>query len=153
MGETTGADVSSLLNSTTGTGYVTGAYLLRGVLAASVGGDYGAIVKSNVIDADGAPLTSVLGDASGTTIFNCYDSMRRLQEYGASRNVALPKCVAHAPLGLPATPSTAAQTILIDERVTSTDAVGNPLGIADNRNPGEWGPGSPPGQSRVLVRR
>ncbi|MGO8999383.1 MAG: HYD1 signature containing ADP-ribosyltransferase family protein [Polyangiaceae bacterium] len=127
---------------TTGAAALSGAYSVRGFLE-TLGGSYGTILQSNIVAADGSPLTSVLGDAASTTRFQCYNSMRWLQESGASRNASLPTC-AHAPLGSPTSSVTPPQTVLIDDAVTQFDAVGDPSALTDKRVPAEWGPGALP---------
>ena len=155
VAQSTGADVAQLLGTDPGgagraswESVVTASYSARGAIA-SVQGSYGTLLKSNVVDADGAPLTAVLGDAAGTTSFRCYDSLRQVSEVGVSRNTGLPSC-AHAALGLPAKTVSTPQTKLIDD-FYYLDKVGNPIGIADKRIAGEWSPGAMPVVGRTML--
>jgi RHS repeat-associated protein len=148
IGESSGADAATLLGTdmigggtTAGESLVTGSYSARGILS-TVKGSYGTIVASNVVDADGLPLTAVFGDAAGTTVANCYDAKRQLGQLVISRHAALPQC-AHAAIGAPSSPAATAQTVLVSDTFVR-DAVGNPTSIADGRVAAEWEPGSMP---------
>ena len=148
VSESSGADVAALLGvdmlgggTNAGESLVTATYSARGVMA-SVQGSFGTVVASNVVDADGAPLTAVFGDAAGTTVANCYDGKRQLSQLSISRNAALPSC-AHAAIGAPSAPAKTAQTVLVNDTFTR-DAVGNPLTIGDGRVAAEWETGSMP---------
>jgi RHS repeat-associated protein len=153
-GESTGADVAEILGAdATGTGttnsksLVTGTYSARGVVA-SVQGSYGTLVRSNVLAADGAPLTEVLGDAAGTEVFRCYDGMRRVSVLGAVRGTS-PSACAHAAVGGASKAVAGSPMTLIDDGY-SYDLVGNPMAVSDSRSAGEWQPGAMP-VGRTLV--
>jgi RHS repeat-associated protein len=125
-------------------------YSQRGVLS-SVGGSYGTLVRQRVLDADGLPLETSLGDIAsppsgsqwgsvpGTQTTYSYDSRRRLQEVKTAR---VAPAAWTTPSGNysppPFSPVTTTQTVLADDTY-AYDAVGNPTGIGDfGRIPGEW---------------
>jgi RHS repeat-associated protein len=159
---TTGADLTQL--EVGGASAVGINYLLQGGVA-SVSSSYGALLASQQLDASGAPVMRVFGDAAGTTETRWYDQNEQLlglalQRAPGSHSGAW---TTYSEGGAPTAGEFTLQTVLANEVVTY-DRAGNPLTTTQSLTPftnpngvtvpgivaAEWPSGAMPVASRVF---